>query len=235
MLTNKVIIVTGGAGLLGSVFVKGIVKNHGVAIVADLDEVRGRSIIDELKKDLGSGRVAYEKLNIISKDSIKEMIESVSKQFGKIDALVNNAYPRNGNYGKKFEDVAFDDFCENVDMHLGGYFLVSQQIAAYFKKLGKGNIVNIASIYGVIAPRFEVYEQTSMTMPVEYAVIKSAIIHLTKYMARYLQGSNIRVNSISPGGILDKQDIVGTLVYLLSDMSLYINGQNIIIDDGYTV
>jgi len=139
---------------------------------------------------------------------------------------------------------------------LGGYFNTSQQFAKYFQKQKCGNIVNISSIYGVIAPKFEVYDNTSMTMPVEYAAIKSGLIHLTKYMAKYFKGMNIRVNTLSPGGIfdsqpekfleaykkeclnkgiLDKSDLKGTLVYLLSDMSKYVNGQNIVIDDGFSI
>ena len=95
-----------------------------------------------------------------------------------------------------------------------------------------------------------------MTTPVEYAAIKSAIIHLTKYMAKYLRGKNIRVNAISPGGILDQQpqsfldayqdfccskgmldasDLQGVLLFLISPMSQYVNGQNIIVDDGFTL
>ena len=141
-------------------------------------------------------------------------------------------------------------------MNLGGYFLTSQQFAAYFEKQGYGNIINLASIYGVIAPRFEIYDNTPMTMPVEYAAIKSGLIHLTKYMAKYFKGKNIRVNTISLGGIEDKQpepflkaykefclnkgmlnakDISGTVLYLLSDLSEFVNGQNIVVDDGFTL
>ena len=182
------------------------------------------------------------------------IISYLDKKYGKIDALVNNAYPRNSNYGKHFFDVSHKDFVENLGLNLGGYFTTSQVFSKYFKRQGYGNIVNISSIYGVIAPKFYLYKDTSMTMPVEYSVIKSGLIHLTKYMAKYFKGMNIRVNTISPGGILDnqpesflnkyndscstvgmldKKDLNGTLVYLLSDMSKYVNGQNIIIDDGF--
>ncbi len=134
--------------------------------------------------------------------------------------------------------------------------MASQQFAKYFKKQTYGNIINVASIYGVVAPKFEVYTNTSMTTPVEYAAIKSGLIHLTKYMAKYFKGMNIKVNTLSPGGILDSQpeeflsqykneclnkgmldksDLKGTLVYLLSDMSKYVNGQNIIVDDGFVL
>jgi NAD(P)-dependent dehydrogenase (short-subunit alcohol dehydrogenase family) len=256
MLKDKVVIVSGGAGLLGSAFIKAIAENGGTGIIADINEESGTTVARELSSWLKSGKVDFVKLDITSKESISEMIAVVTKKYGSIDALINNAYPRNKNYGRKFEDVAFSDFCENVTMHLGGYFLVSQQMAIYFKKQGHGNIINMSSIYGVMAPRFEVYENIPMTMPVEYAAIKSAIIQLTRYMAKYYKGSNIRVNAVSPGGVLDKQpeqflqqynrscltkgmlnpsDLNGTIVYLLSDMSGYVNGQNIIIDDGFSL
>jgi NAD(P)-dependent dehydrogenase (short-subunit alcohol dehydrogenase family) len=137
---------------------------------------------------------------------------------------------------------------------LGGLFLTSQQFAKHFQQQGHGNIINIASVYGVIAPKFEIYANTTMTMPVEYAAIKSGVIHLTVYMAKLFKSQQIRVNCISPGGILDKQpssflnaykanslnkgmldasDLTGTLVFLLSENSQYINGQNIVVDDGF--
>lgn len=256
MLADKVVIVTGGAGLLGRVFIRTIVENGGTGIIADINEELGKNVLQELKKELQSESIDCIKVDITNKESIQEMITVLIKRHGRIDALINNAYPRNKNYGRKFEDVTFEDFCENVNMHLGGYFLVSQQMATYFKKQGYGNIINMSSIYGVMAPRFEIYENTPMTMPVEYAAIKSAIIHLTKYMAKYFKDSNIKVNSISPGGILDSQseaflscykahslnkgmldgtDLKGTLLYLLSDMSTYVNGQNVVVDDGFSL
>lgn len=150
--------------------------------------------------------------------------------------------------------MEYSDFVENLSSNLGGYFLASQRYAKYFQKQGYGNIVNIASIYGVVAPKFDIYDETEMTSPVEYAVIKAGLIHLTKYMAKYLKGKNIRINTISPGGILNNQpkqflkkynnqcstkgmldakDLNGTLIFLLSDASSYLNGQNIVVDDGF--
>jgi NAD(P)-dependent dehydrogenase (short-subunit alcohol dehydrogenase family) len=143
-----------------------------------------------------------------------------------------------------------------VSLHLGGYFLVAQQFGLFFRKHQKGNIVNMASIYGVMAPRFDIYSQTHMTMPVEYAAIKSAVIHLTRYFAQYFKNDSIRVNSLSPGGVLDQQpesflknyrafctskgmlegaDISSVLLFLLSDASKYITGQNIVVDDGFSI
>lgn len=256
MLKNKVVIVTGGAGLLGKVFIKAIVEQKGIAIIADINKDLGKKTKKILRKELNTKNIDFIKLDITSKKSINDMIEKTSKKYGKIDALVNNAYPMNKNYGRNFFDVEYKDFVENLGLNLGGYFLTSQQISKYFIKQGYGNIINISSIYGVIAPKFEIYKNTKMTMPVEYAAIKSGLIHLTKYMCKYLKGSNIKVNSISPGGIFDNQDkeflknynnlcinkgmldpddLKGSLVFLLSDLSSFINGQNIIVDDGFTL
>lgn len=256
MLENKVVIITGGAGLIGQEFVKAVVENNGIAIIADINEEIGNSVKLELSKELNSENIDFIKFDITSKDSINKAISYLDNKYGKIDALVNNAYPRNKNYGRHFFDVEYDDFVQNIGLNLGGYFTTSQQVAQYFYNQGYGNIVNISSIYGVVPPKFEVYDNTLMTMPVEYAAIKSGLIHLTKYMAKYFKGKNINVNTLSPGGIfdnqnkifvnqykeeclnkgmLDKSDLKGTLVYLLSDLSKYVNGQNIVVDDGFSL
>jgi len=256
MLKNKVVVITGGAGLIGKEFVKAVVEQNGIAIIADIDKKIGKEVKKTLSKELNTKNIKFVKLDITSKKSIKKCIYKLDKRYEKIDALVNNAYPRNKNYGKHFFDVEYDDFVENVGLNLGGYFLTSQQFAKYFKKQNYGNIINISSIYGVVAPKFEIYNGTTMSVPVEYVAIKSGLIQLTKYMAKYFKGMNIRVNTLSPGGIednqpqefldaynkqclnkgmLDKSDLKGTLVYLLSDMSKFVNGQNIIVDDGFTI
>jgi len=256
MLKNKIVVITGGAGLIGKEFVTSVIEQNGIAIIADINEEIGHKVKSELSAAFNNDKIDFVLLDITSKVSLQNLIEYLDKKYGHIDALVNNAYPRNKNYGKHFFDVEYSDFCENLNLNLGGYFLTAQQFAHYFKKQGDGNIINISSIYGVIAPKFEVYDNTPMTMPIEYAAIKSALIHLTQYMAKYFKGMNIRVNTISPGGIfdyqpepfldaykkyslnkgmLDKSDLKGTLTYLLSDMSRYVNGQNIIVDDGFTL
>ena len=242
-LKNKVIVITGGNGLLGKSFVKAIHEAGGIPIIADINE----------KCEMN---FSYVELDITSKSSILNAIKHINKKHGQIDALINNAYPRNKNYGKLFENVDYEDFCDNLNMNLGGYFLTSQQFIKYFKKQGFGNIINISSIYGVVTPRFEIYKNTEMTTPVEYTAIKSALINLTKYMAKYFKGTNIRFNSVSLGGILNNQpesfikgynsyclnkgmldpnDINGIIVFLLSESSKYINGQNIVVDDGFTL
>ncbi len=257
MLKNKVIVVTGGAGLLGQAFVKAIATQGGIAIAADINLNDSKTVAENICRlsDL-SGNVDVFSLDITNKESVLNLIDSLCSRYGRIDAIVNNAYPRNINYGRILEKVTYEDFCVNVNMHLGGYFLVAQQFCIAFKKMGGGNLINMSSIYGSMAPRFELYEGTSMTMPVEYAAIKSGIEHLTRYFAQYYKGSGIRVNSLSPGGIadgqssnfitaynkkcsskgmLDADDVLGALMFLLSDESIFINGQNLIVDDGFSL
>ena len=256
LLKGKVIVITGGAGLIGRELAKAVVNQGGIAVIADIDEEKLKCASKEFSQTLPGGSIDLFKLDITSKNSLQKCIDYVDCKYRRVDALINNAYPRNKNYGRHFFDVEYDDFVENLGMNLGGCIIPSQLFSLYFQKQGYGNIVNISSIYGVIAPKFEIYNNTEMTVPVEYAAIKSGMLHLTKYMAKYFKGKNIRVNAISPGGILDgqpeeflkkynkqcltkgmldKNDLNGALVFLLSDMSKFVNGQNLIVDDGFVL
>ena len=256
-LDNKVVVITGAVGLLGKGFCLNVANAGGIVILADINEKEGIKLEQEINKKYSKEIAQFCNTDITDLSSIKNLITFALGEYGRIDALVNAAYPRNKNYGRIFEDVTYKDFCENINMHLGGYFLITQQIATAMIQQNSGNIINIASIYGSAAPRFEIYEGTDMTMPVEYSAIKGAIINLTKYLASYLGKWNIRVNSLSPGGVSDNQpkgfvekysqkvllgnrmadadDVTGVLMFLLSDASKYMTGQNITVDGGWTI
>ena len=254
-LTGKYVIVFGGGGYLGFAISKGIVENGGNVIIADLNPQR---IIDKLKLDSAKHIDRYKIMEVdcTSQESLENLYSNLGTIYSNIDGIINTTYPKNANYGVKFDNLQYNDFIENVGLHLGSYFLTNQKFGEIFKNQGYGNIINISSIYGTVVPRFSIYKGTEMTVPVEYALSKAAIIHLTKYLAKYYEGSNIRVNCISPGGILANQpksfldgyrsyclskgmleisDITGVVNFLLSDDSKYINGQNIIIDDGFSL
>jgi len=255
MLNDKVVVITGGAGFLGRRFCAAVAEHGGTIIVADIDIQAATDVANQISAAHSCGAEALA-LDITSQDSVDSLIATLMDRYGRIDAVVNNAYPRNRNYGRKLEDVVYADFCENVGLHLGGYFLVAQRFALHFRKQGSGNIVNIASIYGTMTPRFDIYAGTEMTMPVEYAAIKSGVIQLTRYFAQYFKADGVRVNTLSPGGILENQpqefldrykrhcgkkgmldgeDVTGALLFLLSESSRYITGQNFIIDDGFSL
>jgi NAD(P)-dependent dehydrogenase (short-subunit alcohol dehydrogenase family) len=255
LLADKVVVIIGGAGLIGQAFVQGLIQHAATVVMADIDMQRCQEVCTRLEQTVPGCVLHPESVDIIAKASLQGLIQRVLLRFGKIDAVVNNAYPRNKQYGRRLEQVEFADFCENMNLHLGGYFLSSQQFSAHFAAQGFGHVINISSIYGMVPPRFEIYNGTSMTMPVEYAAIKAAILHLSLYFMRYYKGTAVRFNCISPGGIFDAQpaafvelykqysqhkgmlvpsDLAGTLVYLVSDLSSYVNGQNIVVDDGWS-
>ena len=257
ILKNKTIIITGGSGLIGSAFSIVSAEYGANVVIMDIDKKKSDNLVKQIKEKTGNDKIIYLKCNITSLNDIKKAINVILNKFGEISILVNNAYPRNKNYGKKYEDVTYEDFCENINLHVGGYFLITQQVSKIMIKQNYGNIINMGSIYGFAAPRFEIYEGTEMSNAVEYAAIKGAIINLTKYLASYLGKYNIRVNCISPGGVYDHQpetfvkkysqkillgnrmanvdDLTGALLFLLSDGSKYITGQNIVVDGGWSL
>jgi NAD(P)-dependent dehydrogenase (short-subunit alcohol dehydrogenase family) len=252
MLSKKIVAISGGAGLLGAGFSRAIVNSGGKVIVGDLSVDRGQELINEL----GRNNSMFIDVNTSNPDSIENFISLGMSHYGKIDCAIHCAYPRSNQWGTKFEDIESDGLKDDLYNQLGGAILFSQKFISYFRKQGYGNLIHISSIQGVTSPKFQHYEGTSMVSPIEYSAIKSGIISITQYLAKYCKGENIRVNCISPGGILnnpqsvfkerynsacsskgllDASDLNGTIVYLLSEMSQFTNGQNIIVDDGWSL
>ncbi len=253
MLEHKTILVVGAAGLLGAKLVKSLLTHNSNVVAVDLDVLQLEKRLIEHGVDLSGSALTLRCLDVTDEVAVTEFFNNCSD----ITGAVNCTYPRNKKYGAHFFDVKFSDFNENLSLHLGSSFLFMQQAAAYFNRVRQDfSLVNISSIYGVTAPKFTIYDNTKMTMPVEYAAIKSALLHLSKYVVAYVDDSRFRINSVSPGGIFDHQpaefleaykqqtlgkgmldveDVIGSIVYLLSDYARYVNGQNIIVDDGFVL
>lgn len=253
LLKGKTILIAGAGGLLGSRLVAGSLSQGADVIAADINIEKMECLLSELGVDIKQSSLKILPLDVTKEESVKALFFRNSN----IDGAVNATYPRNNTYGAHFFDVTLDSFNENVSLHLGSSFLFTQQCAAYFKKNKSSfSLVNISSIYGVVAPDFSIYKDTPMTMAVEYAAIKSGLLHLNKYVVSYINDSDFRINSVSPGGIFDSQpesflaaykgkthgagmldpeDMLGSILFLLSDQSRYVTGQNVIVDDGFTI
>ncbi len=253
-MMNKNIIVFGADGLIGKKLILDLMNREFTVIACDLQI---KNLISLQKSSSFSERLLVKKCDITKEKEIKKVFKEVLKEKGYINGCVNCAYPKNKSYGKEFFEVSQDNFCSNLSYHLGGYFSVMQVCSNYSLENNiPFSLVQFSSIYGVISPSFEIYKDTGMTSSVEYSAIKSSLIHLTKYLTSYTKGSEFRVNCISPGGIFDSQkpifvkrykkrsrkkgmldpeDLFGTVYFLLSDESEYVCGQNIVIDDSFSV
>jgi NAD(P)-dependent dehydrogenase (short-subunit alcohol dehydrogenase family) len=241
-LSGKIIVVTGGNGLLGKEIISKL-KKQGATVINLEVNIRTDRDLSEIECDITNPK------------SIDNAIQLIITKYGKIDGLVNNAYPRTNDWGNKFEDINIHSWRSNIDMQLNSIFYLTQIVLEKMKLENFGTIVTMASIYGVVGPDFSIYENTDMTMPAAYSAIKGGVINFSKYLASYYGKHNIRVNCISPGGIQNNQseifvnnykmkvplkrmgkasDIAPAVCFLLSDESSYITGQNLIIDGGWT-
>jgi NAD(P)-dependent dehydrogenase (short-subunit alcohol dehydrogenase family) len=250
MLENKVVAISGATGRIGSAFARAVVENNGYVILGDISEDAGKKLVDEL----GPENAVFFKADLTIPEKIDDFISVGIKKFSRIDAAVHSAYPRSQQWGTCFENLHSEFLKEDLHGQLGGAILFSQRVIKHFTEQGHGHLILLSSIQGIAAPKFEHYEGTAMVSPIEYSAIKAGIIAVSRYLARYCQNKDIRVNCISPGGILDNQpeeflkryrnsctskgmlnasDLSGTLLYLLSEHSKYLNGQNLVVDDGW--
>lgn len=241
-LKDKIIIVTGGNGLLGREIIKKLSLEGAVCLNVDINH--------ETAADLSTIRC-----DITDQESINNCVDLITAKFGRIDGLVNNAYPRTKDWGAKFENIEYGSWKLNIDWQLNSYFYFAQQVSKQMKLQKSGSIVNMSSVYGIVGPDFTVYDGTEMTMPAAYSAIKGGIVNFSRYLASYLGPDGVRVNTVSPGGIFDNQntvfvdnynkkvpmrrmglpeDISPSVAFLLSDEAGYITGQNLAVDGGWT-
>jgi NAD(P)-dependent dehydrogenase (short-subunit alcohol dehydrogenase family) len=259
-LANKVVVVTGSAGLLGQVFCQALVDVGAHVAIVDLDLVSAETAAKKITKSDAQKVVAFES-DITSPESVTQMVANVVKQLGRIDVLVNNAASKGSSldaFFESFEDYSLKTWREVMSVNIDGLFLVAQAVGKQMKKQGGGSIIQTSSIYGVVAPDQRIYEGSEfngrpINTPAVYSASKSAVNGLTSYLSTYWASSKIRVNSLTPGGIASGQnsefnnkysnrvplgrmgeasELVGALIYLASDASSYVTGQNLIVDGG---
>ena len=261
-LENKVAIVTGAAGLIGQNHCKALSSAGANVIAVDLDDSKCRSLAEFLPTySIGASA------DICSENSLNELVTKVINKFGKIDILVNNAAindmvekTNSSIEDSKFENFSYSAFKKVLEVNVAGMFLVSQIVGNEMLKNKNASIINIASTYGIVAPDQSLYqkpngEQGFYKSPA-YPISKAAVISFTKYLAAYWGNKGIRVNCLSPGGVLNNQeeyfinnynkrtplgrmanpeDYSGALVFLASEASSYMTGANLVIDGGWTI
>lgn len=243
-LKDKVIILTGAGGLIGRESLKHLTDRGSKVVAVDLHPIESQS-------DL------FLNLDVTKKDDIDVLLQTVIEKYDRIDGLVNLAYPRTTDWGTKFEEMPFESWQQNVDMQLNMVFYVCQQVLEIMKRQQSGSVVNIASIYGVVGNDFTLYEEYGGTSPAAYSAIKGGIVNFTRYLASYYGKYNIRVNCMSPGGVLDEKnqhssfisrysqksplrrlgnpsEMAPAISFLLSDDASFITGHNLMVDGGWT-
>jgi len=257
-LTGRVAIVTGGAGQLGFPMSQSLAELGAHVVIASRNVDNCREKAAAISKD--NPEAIGLKLDVTQEDSIEEMTASVMEHFGRIDILVNNALT-----GKRagVEDMTLEDWEFSLRGGLTSVFLCSQIVGREMVKRKRGVIVNIASIYGIVAPDQGIYGKSGLNSPPNYAAVKGGVVQLTRYLATYWAKDNIRVNAITPGGfynpmfketlpdydvflknycrktplgrMAEPEDIKGAIAYLASDASNYVTGANLVLDGGFTV
>jgi NAD(P)-dependent dehydrogenase (short-subunit alcohol dehydrogenase family) len=262
-LIGRTAIVTGGAGLLGSEFCRTIVDAGGNVVIADIQGKAASKLAAELPPD--RDRAQAIQVDVTSKSSVDELVEAVLSSNGRIDILVNSAAldpkfdpDHVSGVSNAFEDFPLDAWEEALRVNLTGAFLCSQAVAAAMLQQGSGVIINICSTYGLVGPDQRIYERAGQPVqykPAYYTVTKAGILGFTRYLAAYFAGKNIRVNALSPGGVLaghddefvkhysartvlgrmaQKDELNGALLFLASDASSYMTGANLVVDGGWT-
>jgi 2-deoxy-D-gluconate 3-dehydrogenase len=233
-------------------------------MVADVDGQRAEQLAASLSE---KGFLAnFHQTDITSPASVHQMIESTLQAFNRVDVLVNSAAidPKfdsrtNQNHSNAFEHYPLEQWQRALEVNLTGAMLCCQAVSKPMLAAGKGVIINISSIYGLVAPDQRLYEEDGKPpqfKPVYYSVTKAGILGLTKYLAAYYAGKSIRVNALSPGGVYNehedtflkkyaarsvmgrmagKDELNGALLFLASDASSYMTGANLVLDGGWTV
>jgi NAD(P)-dependent dehydrogenase (short-subunit alcohol dehydrogenase family) len=266
-LSGHTAVVTGGCGLLGEQFCWTLGEAGAWVVVADLDSVRVQTLAVSLK-DRGINSLGIT-LDVTDPESVRDMVRNTIDSSGRLDILVNSAAldPKfepnlDITYKQSFEDYPLASWKQALDVNLTGIFLTSQAAVRPMLDQGKGVIINICSIYGLVGPDQRIYQkenpegsQDVSYKPVYYSVTKAGLLGMTRYLAAYYAGKNIRVNALTPGGVYNQHDeqfiraysartMLGRmankdemnagLLYLASDASSYMTGSNLVVDGGWT-
>ena len=227
-MDGKVVIITGGAGLLGGKHAEAVTEAGGIPVLWDINEA---SVLNRAKEIIQShgGDCLGMVVDITKPDSVRDGLEAVIAKFNKVDVLINNAAhdpkvsSKESLAGSRLENFSLDIWEKDIAVGLTGAFLCSQAVGTCMAEKGGGVILNVVSDLGLIAPDQRIYRKEGLkdeeqpAKSVTYSVIKHGLIGLSKYLATYWAEKKVRVNSISPGGVYTNQpeDFVEKLTDLI--------------------
>jgi len=218
-LTDRVVIITGGAGLLGVKHGEAVAEMGGIPVLLDVAAERAQKAADVISDTYNCPTLGLG-INITQLSEVQTALESVLERFGRVDVLINNA-ANNPKMERNDQGIEHWTHLENFPLHvweadvavgLTGAFICSQVFGSYLASHGGGVILNIASDLAIIAPDQRIYRQPGLpdheqpVKPVTYSVVKAGLVGLTRYLATYWADKDVRVNALSPGGIFAGQD-----------------------------
>lgn len=238
-LSGEVAVITGGGGILGPRFAEALARRGAKVAVLDRAPARG-------------GERSWQ-VDVTDRAALERVKGEIQKAFGAVTVLVNAAATKSDGFFEPFESYRLEDWETVMRTNVTGAMLAAQVFGAPMARAGRGSIVNILSIYGIVAPDQRIYEGSSINTPGVYSASKAALWGLTKYLATYWAASGVRVNAVTPGGVFndhkdpflknysarvplgrmaEAHEIAGAVVFLASPASSYITGQNIVVDGG---
>jgi NAD(P)-dependent dehydrogenase (short-subunit alcohol dehydrogenase family) len=251
-LSGEVVVLTGGAGILGSRFADALAAHGAKVAVLDRDAERARKLCE------GKRQLRAYGVDVAHADALKSAARQIEAELGPVSALVNAAATKSEHFFEPFETFPLQDWQEVMAVNCTAAMLACQVFGPAMAERRRGSIVNILSIYGIVAPDQRIYEGSryegrAINTPAVYSASKAALLGLTRYLSTYWAQHGVRVNAITPGGVFsgqndvfvsrysarvpmgrmaEKDEMSGALVFLLSAASSYVTGQNLVVDGG---
>jgi 2-deoxy-D-gluconate 3-dehydrogenase len=259
---GKVIAIIGATGILGRQYTRFLSSAGAHTALGDINGEECFRLAREVTETFGADPLPF-KMDIADEQQITDFFEAVMKKYGRLDVLINNVQTKPEGFYAPFEQYSMETLSKVLDANLGGAVIAAREACLIFLRQGHGNIINISSTYGNVGADQRLYDGVSniyfpgepFSSPVSYAITKAGMINLTRYLASYYRGRNIRVNCLTPGGVFDNHDDTfvknysfrtllgrmadrdeynGAILFLASEASSYMTGSNLIVDGGWT-
>lgn len=253
-LEGKAIIISGGMGLIGRAFAEACAQFGANLVIADISKMNPEEHAEKLSKRFDR-KILGVSIDVSQRKDVENLKKVCIDNFGRIDGLVNCHQNKTAKFFAKFEEYTDEDWDAVVETNLKGTYLTCQIIGSYMAEKGSGSIVNMPSTYSVVAPNQNLYAGTTLGCPAAYSASKGGVMALSQYLSTYWADKGVRVNQITPHGVWNNHEekfeenfsrfspmkrmsynheVANALIFLLSDASSYVTGDNIRVDGGWT-